>query len=140
MVFTGERCDQDINECDPNPCENGGECNDNVDYYTCDCEHLYVGVNCSHHVCDNPGQVQCKNGGTCIKDAVGSCACPPGYTGKSCEHDLCGGTTCFHGGLCKEGKCMCPDGFKGMKIYTVYMIKYFIIYSTILTYKCKHTE
>ena len=26
-----------INDCDPNPCENGGSCTDGIDGYSCTC-------------------------------------------------------------------------------------------------------
>ena len=36
----------DVNECDPNPCQNGAVCNDGVNSYTCNCAAGYSGVNC----------------------------------------------------------------------------------------------
>ena len=38
----------DINDCDPNPCQNGGVCNDQVNGFTCDCQAGYDG-----DVCEN---------------------------------------------------------------------------------------
>ena len=38
---------QDINDCQPNPCENGGTCTDGVNNYTCSCVAGYSGYNCS---------------------------------------------------------------------------------------------
>ncbi|KAK2143352.1 hypothetical protein LSH36_852g02016 [Paralvinella palmiformis] len=35
--FTGERCETVIDECNSNPCQNGGTCDDFLAYYTCSC-------------------------------------------------------------------------------------------------------
>ena len=37
----------DINDCDPNPCQNGGTCADGVNNYSCSCLGGYTGNNCS---------------------------------------------------------------------------------------------
>lgn len=39
-------CLSDINECESQPCVNGGECIDEVDHYSCSCPSGYEGVNC----------------------------------------------------------------------------------------------
>ena len=36
----------EINECDPNPCEYGGTCEDIVNDYTCTCVTGYTDKNC----------------------------------------------------------------------------------------------
>jgi len=36
----------DINECSPNPCQNGATCVDLVGSYRCDCKTGYSGTNC----------------------------------------------------------------------------------------------
>ena len=40
MLFT------DIDDCDPNPCQNDGTCNDSVNDYICMCPPGYEGRNC----------------------------------------------------------------------------------------------
>ena len=35
-----------IDECEPQPCENGGQCVDEVNGYTCECATGYEGRNC----------------------------------------------------------------------------------------------
>ena len=36
----------DINECESNPCENGGTCTDMEDGYSCACESGFTGSEC----------------------------------------------------------------------------------------------
>ena len=44
--FTGNNCGDNIDDCDPNPCQNGGTCTDDVNDYTCSCPKDYSGKNC----------------------------------------------------------------------------------------------
>lgn len=39
-------CNSDGNECSPDPCPNGGTCEDLVGSYRCDCNTGYSGTNC----------------------------------------------------------------------------------------------
>ncbi len=39
----------DINECSSNPCQNGAECIDAVNMYTCSCPDSYEGTHCETH-------------------------------------------------------------------------------------------
>lgn len=93
--LTGIHCEEDIDECSSNPCQNGGTCENLPGHYTCHCPFdnhsgtFYGGRNCSdillgcaHH--------QCLNNGICIPHFQNgqhgfSCLCPSGYTGSLCE-------------------------------------------------------
>ncbi|XP_072589515.1 protein crumbs homolog 1 isoform X4 [Vulpes vulpes] len=93
--LTGIHCEEDIDECSSNPCQNGGTCENLSGHYTCRCPFdnhsgtFYGGKNCSdvllgctHH--------QCLNNGMCIPHFQNgqhgfSCLCPSGYTGPLCE-------------------------------------------------------
>jgi hypothetical protein len=44
--FEGQDCETNIDECDPNPCQNGGTCVDGIGEYTCDCPDGTFGDNC----------------------------------------------------------------------------------------------
>ncbi|XP_058015556.1 fibropellin-3-like [Ahaetulla prasina] len=78
----GETCSVDIDECESQPCENGGSCVDLVNSYRCDCLPGYSGETCSVDIDECESQ-PCENGGSCV-DLVNSyrCDCLPGYSGK----------------------------------------------------------
>uniref|UniRef100_A0A3B3DUQ7 EGF-like domain-containing protein n=1 Tax=Oryzias melastigma TaxID=30732 RepID=A0A3B3DUQ7_ORYME len=75
--YLGKDCETETNECDSNPCKNGGSCKDLENGYSCACPQGFYGTNCevSAMTCaDGP----CFNGGTCMEEATGgySCRCP----------------------------------------------------------------
>ena len=35
-------CETDVNDCDPNPCQNNGSCKDGIASYTCLCDFGYI--------------------------------------------------------------------------------------------------
>ncbi|XP_029463638.1 coagulation factor IX isoform X2 [Rhinatrema bivittatum] len=81
----------DGNQCDSNPCLNGGKCEDDISAYVCWCNEGYKGKNCE---LDIPVICSIKNGGCqhfCKSDPVKRvlCSCAHGYKlgedGKSCE-------------------------------------------------------
>ncbi|KXJ18031.1 Fibropellin-1 [Exaiptasia diaphana] len=75
----------DVDECANKPCQNGAECIDGANAYTCKCTAGYTGPNCETNM-DDCFNEPCQNGGECI-DGVNSyeCKCKPGFKGKSCE-------------------------------------------------------
>uniref|UniRef100_A0A2K5JCB4 Protein crumbs homolog 1 n=1 Tax=Colobus angolensis palliatus TaxID=336983 RepID=A0A2K5JCB4_COLAP len=93
--FTGIHCEEDINECSSNPCQNGGTCENLPGNYTCHCPFdnlsrtFYGGRDCSDILLGCTHQ-QCLNNGICIPHFQDgqhgfSCLCPSGYTGSLCE-------------------------------------------------------
>lgn len=44
--FTGKNCEIETNECESNPCQNGGRCRDLVNGFTCLCSQGFSGVFC----------------------------------------------------------------------------------------------
>jgi Notch-like protein len=75
----------DVDECDSNPCENGGRCLDQVNRFQCECLAGYVGEQCEIDV-DECESDPCRNGGTCIDQVNGfECKCMKGFAGDFCE-------------------------------------------------------
>ncbi|XP_074402969.1 sushi, nidogen and EGF-like domain-containing protein 1 isoform X4 [Zonotrichia albicollis] len=111
-------CDE-IDECQSQPCLNGGQCKDRVSAFLCLCEPGYTGHHCELDV-DECQSEPCKNSGTC-HDLPGSfaCSCPEGFLGTQCETevDACESDPCQNGGDCESygGSylCVCPEGFFG---------------------------
>ncbi|NWI88493.1 FA9 factor, partial [Pitta sordida] len=76
-------------QCDPNPCKNGGSCKDKINSYECWCPAGYDGRNCeidSTCAVKNGG---CKHFCTHNPPQKAVCSCATGYRlhedGKSCE-------------------------------------------------------
>lgn len=119
--YTGVNCDEKINECDSNPCRNGGSCTDGESGYVCECPQGYFGTHCEHSVL-NCADSPCFNGGTCREREMGAsyaCQCPLGYTGSNCEKkvDRCISNPCMNGGQCSvlnyKQFCRCRQGYTG---------------------------
>ncbi|XP_058890753.1 protein crumbs homolog 1-like isoform X2 [Acipenser ruthenus] len=93
--FTGVLCQEDIDECDTNPCYNAGTCENINGSYICHCPPThrggiaYGGPNCTDVLigCESHN---CQNGGTCtpsLKNGLHefSCMCLNGYSGSMCQ-------------------------------------------------------
>ena len=48
--FEGDDCSTDVDECEPEPCRNGGVCRDLVGAFECDCPAAWTGATCSEDV------------------------------------------------------------------------------------------
>ncbi|XP_013388160.1 neurogenic locus notch homolog protein 2 isoform X4 [Lingula anatina] len=119
LGWNGTLCDENIDECAVNPCQNGGNCTDLVATYRCSCPGGFTGKDCETNINDcepNP----CANGGTCTDHIMNyTCSCATGYSGKNCEIDIddCAENPCKNGGTCTDlvaaYECSCPGGFTG---------------------------
>jgi alpha-tubulin suppressor-like RCC1 family protein len=117
--FSGSLCQTNINECDSNPCFNGGSCNDLVNGFSCTCTSDYSGNLCQSlaNVCSsNP----CQNGASCLLGSQSYlCTCPAGYSGSLCQTNIneCASNPCQNSGSCFDAvnsySCTCPPGFTG---------------------------
>ena len=63
--YEGRLCANVTNECDPDPCVNGGICIDQHLNYTCNCQPDFTGRNCSD-IIDDCMSDPCQNNATCV--------------------------------------------------------------------------
>ncbi|XP_060039989.1 protocadherin Fat 4 isoform X2 [Erinaceus europaeus] len=119
--YTGARCEQDVDECQPAPCHHGGTCLNLVGGFTCSCAPGFTGRACERDVdeCQEPPG-PCRHGALCQNVPGGfRCICRAGYTGETCESSVnyCECNPCFNGGSCQSGLeayyCHCPFGVSG---------------------------
>ena len=136
--FEGPSCEVNINDCEPNPCQQNATCIDLInDYlcncpdgysgdifvgtflsYTCECVEPFIGPNCSERrdLCE-PGI--CQFNGSCMSDGFTyRCDCYDNYYGLNCEFlDLCAFDPCQNEGNCTRLNgtmgytCDCPPAW-----------------------------
>lgn len=71
-----------MNECISNPCQNNGQCRDQVGTYECRCAPGFLGRNCEFDVDDCESAV-CPSNSICVDGiAAYTCHCKSGYTGE----------------------------------------------------------
>lgn len=81
--WTGERCQENVDECVLHPCVLG-VCRDLPGDYECECPDGYAGKNCQEE--DGCQEHRCENGGSCVTTGTGhTCVCTPAHTGPSCQ-------------------------------------------------------
>uniref|UniRef100_A0A2K6F420 Sushi, nidogen and EGF-like domain-containing protein 1 n=1 Tax=Propithecus coquereli TaxID=379532 RepID=A0A2K6F420_PROCO len=95
----------DTDECQAQPCRNGGSCRDLPGAYVCQCPAGFVGAHCETGRSSPP-------------------AGPLGLPGSlPSQVDACDSSPCQHGGRCENGGgaylCVCPEGFFGYHCETV---------------------
>ncbi|KAI4885136.1 hypothetical protein NFI96_007271 [Prochilodus magdalenae] len=117
--WEGDFCEQETDECTPNPCKNNGTCFDLPNAYRCECPRGWAGPDCSEDV-NECASSPCFNGARCVESDVPgefSCTCPPFYTGPLCRlpHDPCDlyNNPCLHNSTCRprpdgSAECLCP--------------------------------
>ncbi len=125
----------DTDDCSPNPCNNGGTCEDLFADFRCHCRPGWTGITCNMSLACN--SMPCQNGGTCntiSDDHLGnytySCSCTPYWAGTNCDVDLaCKDNPFQHEGTCdvytnidtgvSTYNCSCPPGMKLVSFPTV---------------------
>ncbi|XP_028421411.1 protein jagged-2 isoform X2 [Perca flavescens] len=117
--FTGTYCHENINDCAPSPCKNGGTCIDGINSFQCFCPDGWEGSLCDVDV-NECNRSPCQNGGQCV-DLLNDfyCNCVDNWKGKTCHsrESQCDSTTCSNGGTCYDHGdsflCSCPSGWGG---------------------------
>lgn len=104
--------------CEPNPCLNGGHCQDHFNTYNCSCAEGWAGRRCDFFT-DTCAPGPCVHGNCSVNGRTYECACEFGYGGVDCENevDVCDNHRCAHGGTCLHGPdryaCLCPENYTG---------------------------
>ena len=81
--LSGTRCHYGV-YCNPNPCQNGGMCEEGSSSPICKCRG-YTGHFCTIDINECKNQNPCGNGGTCINTKGDfRCLCPEKVAGKYC--------------------------------------------------------
>ncbi|KAL5008933.1 hypothetical protein ScPMuIL_014514 [Solemya velum] len=117
--FEGTNCEVETDDCQHQPCLNGGKCEDVGSAYQCKCPSGYSGRRCDTlaQSCQNS---PCQHQATCVEgEGTYQCICKPGYTGLNCEADVneCTTDPCKNGGRCVDEqngfRCVCSTGYSG---------------------------
>uniref|UniRef100_A0A8C3AVT5 Crumbs cell polarity complex component 1 n=1 Tax=Cyclopterus lumpus TaxID=8103 RepID=A0A8C3AVT5_CYCLU len=104
--------------CEPNPCLNGGQCQDLFNTYNCSCAAGWEGRRCSFFT-DTCASSPCVHGNCSVNGITYDCTCVAGYAGDDCDEevDMCENHLCAHGGTCLHGPdryaCLCPENYTG---------------------------
>uniref|UniRef100_A0A673LLV5 Neurogenic locus notch homolog protein 1 n=1 Tax=Sinocyclocheilus rhinocerous TaxID=307959 RepID=A0A673LLV5_9TELE len=122
LGFSGQNCEENIDDCPDHRCLNGGTCVDGVNTYNCQCKPEWTGQFCTEDVneCDLMPN-SCQNGGTCLNTQGGyNCVCVNGWTGDDCSENIddCADAACHTGATCHDRVasflCECPHGRTGL--------------------------
>ncbi|XP_045651830.1 sushi, nidogen and EGF-like domain-containing protein 1 isoform X1 [Ursus americanus] len=109
----------ETDECQAQPCRNGGSCRDLPGAFVCQCPAGFTGVHCETEV-DACHSSPCQHGGRC-ENGGGAylCVCPEGFFGYHCEtvSDPCFSSPCGGHGYCLASNgshsCTCKVGYTG---------------------------
>ncbi|GFY13374.1 cadherin-related tumor suppressor [Trichonephila clavipes] len=105
-----------LRPCNPNPCQNDGECEVDGDNFKCMCKSPFIGETCEEGPC-NPNP--CQNDGKCeVDEDRFKCICKSPFIGDICKNELCSPNPCLNNGTCTHDEanfeCSCVSLFTGL--------------------------
>ncbi|XP_078692524.1 uncharacterized protein LOC144922543 [Branchiostoma floridae x Branchiostoma belcheri] len=114
--WTGQDCQQDINECASKPCLHG-TCENKDGGYMCICSSGWTGQNCQQDI-NECASKPCHYGICVNQDGGYKCTCSSGWTGQNCQQDIneCSRSPCQHGTCANHVggyTCSCSHGWTG---------------------------
>ena len=119
--FSGDKCQENVNECLNATCFNGGLCIDGINSYECECKWPTTGRYCQTRMSCSTDDI-CKNEGVCIQESESRpphCICKTGFRGIDCSTKInyCLNEPCQHGSVCESRQgdytCQCRSGYYG---------------------------
>ncbi|EGT59406.1 CBN-CRB-1 protein [Caenorhabditis brenneri] len=119
--FTGENCEENVNDCKYMDCGKNGYCLDGIDGSSCVCNNGFTGDHCEHATDECEG-TDCHNGGRCVKEGEKvTCKCDGSWMGDHCNVTFttsCKDSPCQNFGQCMQKtdtafECNCMDGYSG---------------------------
>lgn len=119
----GPRCETNIDECAPAPCE-AGKCVDLIGSYKCECFAGYEGEHCEIEIDECQRYAPCAHGKCYDGRAAYYCLCERGWGGQNCSVVLrgCAAAPCRNNGTCHPWlrdetehrfNCSCTPGHYG---------------------------
>lgn len=110
--FTGDNCEENINDCKFMDCGKNGYCFDGIDEAKCVCNPGFEGDQCQHAKDECEG-VECHNGGRCVKTTGSNrvtCSCNKPWMGDHCNITMttsCKDSPCQNFGQCMQKSDVC---------------------------------
>eukprot|EP01043_Picozoa_sp_COSAG02_P012130 COSAG02_NODE_462_length_21838_cov_17.900501_3_plen_4662_part_00 len=125
--WRGDTCSNDVDECETDPCLNGGACVDSSDdqeveigEFECVCDAGFTGTTCEVDV-NECASDPCDPNGSCTDEINAySCNCNDGWQGVNCADDIddCLPNPCNNDATCTDTgtvsfSCACASGWTG---------------------------
>jgi hypothetical protein len=139
--FTGDLCNEDIDDCLVNTCLNNATCSDDgsiPNSFNCSCDSGFTGDLCSEDIddcssnpCDPIGTSNCFDLGANLFE----CKCIESYSGTYCEiqDSACISNPCENNGICIDDStttgfsCNCTENYSGIACNdTIIFVSYWV--------------